>query len=65
MYIVVEGNPAQGFQYFGPFRTPEAAKRFADEEFAEEECWTAKLMPDLEDAISKQERGLAKLHELE
>lgn len=60
-YIVVEGNPVQGFQYFGPFDSTEEADDFAADQDSDE-VWTVRLLSESGEGISMQERGLAKLH---
>lgn len=60
-YILVEGNPVQGFQYFGPFNSTDEADDFAADHDSDE-IWTARLRSESGEGISLQERSLAKLH---
>lgn len=39
MWIVISGNPQNGFDHTGPFKTPDEANRFADMYIAVEYDW--------------------------
>lgn len=42
-YIIIEGNPVDGLQFFGPFPSAEAAQEWAERELADQEYWGARL----------------------
>lgn len=42
MWIIVTGNPVDGFEYHGPFNTEDSAIEWADT-FIEDEWWLAHL----------------------
>jgi hypothetical protein len=42
VFIVIMGDPAAGFAFFGPFTDYEAAERFAD---GRTDTWTTHLRP--------------------
>lgn len=45
MHILITGNPADGFEYFGPFKTGEEAVTFGnkDAHIGDHEWWIAPL----------------------
>lgn len=46
-FIVITGNPVDGFQYYGRFSDEPAAIDWADENLSEEDWWIAELInPD-------------------
>lgn len=49
VYILVTGNPIDGFMYFGPYDTHDEAVEIADRDLGAVEWWTAKLWNDVED----------------
>ena len=61
-YIVVKGNPQQGFQYFGPYSTEKDANEFGACYFGGTEWWTAPLLTYPDDEISQLDRRFAELH---
>jgi hypothetical protein len=42
-YILITGNPVQGFQYTGPFNDPEEAGNYALTSGTEADWWVAPL----------------------
>lgn len=46
-FIVITGNPVDGFQYYGRFSDEPTAIDWADENLSEEDWWVAELInPD-------------------
>ena len=45
MYIIVEGNPVEGFTYFGLFKDPADATDYADRHFFGESWWVTNIEP--------------------
>ena len=45
MYIIVAGNPFDGFDFYGPFRDIEDAIDYADRQFFGETWWVANIEP--------------------
>ncbi len=43
MCIVIYGNPVDGFQYVGPFKTPDDAQWWADRVAVGADWWLAEL----------------------
>lgn len=51
MFVVIHGNPADGFGYIGPFPDGEAANDYADTALRGEDWWVVALQsPAQEDA---------------
>lgn len=44
-YLVVTGNPVDGFEYYGPFISYESALRFAEAQFKHDVWWIPDLNP--------------------
>lgn len=42
-YIIVYGDPANGFTYIGPFEYPGDATRYAEQEIHDEYWWIAPI----------------------
>lgn len=48
MYIVIVGNPVDGFSYYGPFEDRETAIKYAERNFRNSgDWWVHDLMPIL------------------
>jgi hypothetical protein len=43
MHVVLYGNPVDGLQVIGPFKTEEDAAEWADFVFNGSDCWTVPL----------------------
>jgi hypothetical protein len=53
-YIVVFGNPVDGFNFRGPFDDHDLASEYADASEPNEYWWIAELDPPYEPEISEQ-----------
>ena len=43
MFVVIHGNPADGFAYVGPFADADAATHYADAEVTHDNWWVVQL----------------------
>jgi hypothetical protein len=49
LYIIIRGNPVDGFEHFGPFPTRPYAEATGEENFEPGEYWIASLCRSLEE----------------
>jgi hypothetical protein len=49
LYIVVYGNPADGFRHIGPFADYVDAERYMDQERSQQNLWIVELDAPAED----------------
>lgn len=43
-WIVIKGNPVEGFSFYGPFSSNEEANAYIDEMLSDVEAWTYQLI---------------------
>jgi len=48
-YILVEGNPLSGFNFYGPFDNEAAAVRYAERDPEDDEWWVADLLEPIDE----------------
>jgi hypothetical protein len=55
-FIAIQGTPADGFDHFGPFDTPEEAADYVQADYSRENWWIVRLTtPTSPDEIATDE----------
>jgi hypothetical protein len=60
-YVILMGNPGDGFRVIGPFDHIEDARIYLEGEFSKQDCWIMELDAPDEEFIARtvMERGAA------